>query len=281
MGGKNSFFRKPFGTGAGSVAQATGMESPDVEKAELSGADKVREKTFIDSIEGDIAGENESLAVAQYKQAQEDALRGSMALASSTKGVSNPALLSRNIANVQDNQGQELAQQSGQMRMQERQNALNSMNSYLAAKQGVALNNAQTQNQASASQTQATSNFLSSLGQAAAAAASGGSSGGASAASDEKLKKNIKPSSGVASEKVEEFLNALDSYNFEYKDEKHGQGEKTGIMAQDLEKSELGKQMVRDTPEGKMVDFGQGFAAILAAQAELKDQLDSLKKKKA
>jgi len=271
MGGKNSFFRKPLGTGAGSVAQATGMESPDVEKAELSGADKVREKTFIDSIEGDIAGENESLAVAQYKQAQEDALRGSMALASSTKGVSNPALLSRNIANVQDNQGQELAQQSGQMRMQERQNALNSMNSYLAAKQGVALNNAQIQNQASASQTQATSNFLSSLGQAAAA----------SAASDEKLKKNIKPSSGVASEKVEEFLNALDSYNFEYKDEKHGQGEKTGIMAQDLEKSELGKQMVRDTPEGKMVDFGQGFAAILAAQAELKDQLDSLKKKKA
>jgi len=156
------------------------------------------------------------------------------------------------------------------MRMQERQNALNNMNSYLAAKQGVALNNAQTQNQASASQTQATSNFISSLGQGAAAYA----------ASDEKLKKNIKPSSGVASEKVEEFLNALDSYNFEYKDEKHGQGEKTGIMAQDLEKSELGKQMVRDTPEGKMVDFGQGFAAILAAQAELKDQLDSLKKKK-
>jgi len=267
-GGKNSIINKPLGTGSGSVAQGIGLEQPGLAKGELSQADLGRDAMLTGQFENDIKGEGKSLAIEQYKAAQEDALKSSMALQGSVKGVSNPALLSRNVAAASDNQGQELAQQSALMRMQERQAALDSMNQYLAAKQGVALNNAKMQNQATTAANDRTAGIISSGGAALASL------------SDKNQKKNIKKADEEASERIGEFLDALDSYSFEYKDEKHGQGEKVGVMAQDLEKSSLGEQMVRDTPDGKMVDFGQGFAAILAAQAELKDELDKLKNKR-
>jgi hypothetical protein len=49
-----------------------------------------------------------------------------------------------------------------------------------------------------------------------------------------------------------------------------------GVMAQDLEKTTLGKQFVRDTPAGKLVDMGQGLAAILASQSYLNDRMKRL-----
>jgi len=93
--------------------------------------------------------------------------------------------------------------------------------------------------------------------------------------SDRRAKKNIK----VAKTKAQDFLDSLKAYSYEYKDPdspgaKHG--EILGIMAQDLEKTSLGKQMVRETPTGKMVDMGQGLAALLASQAYLNDQVKNL-----
>lgn len=270
MGGKNSFFKKPFGTGKGSVAQMTGMEQPDLPKYGLSKADQKRADNYVSTLEKDIAGDGPSLAIDQYKRAQEDANKNALALSQSTKGVSNPALLSRNVAMASDNQGQELAQASSTARMMERQNALNSMNSYLAAQRGVALNQQNMQFQAD----QGTMN------RQAGMIGAGGSAMATLAASDKNLKKDIKKSDSKASDKVSEFLDSLDSYTFEYKNKKHGKGEKSGVMAQDLEKSELGKQMVVDTPDGKMVDFAQGFGAILAAHAELNEEVKKLKKEK-
>jgi len=269
MGGKNSFFRKPFGTGKGSVAQMTGMETPELETPELSAADKKRASNLTDELEKDIAGESDSMAIQQYERAQQDNLKNAMALGQSTKGVSNPALLSRNVAEASKNQGQELAQASATARMQERQSALDAMNRYLAAQQGVALQNAQMQNQADQATMNRQSSFLGNAGMAAA-----------SYFSDENMKKNIKKSDSEATNKVDEFLNALESYTYEYKDEKNGKGEKSGVMAQDLEKSELGKQMVEDTKDGKMVDVSQGFSAMLASISELNKEIQEMKKKK-
>ena len=98
---------------------------------------------------------------------------------------------------------------------------------------------------------------------------------GAWLTSDRRAKKKIKP----AKTKAQEFLDSLKAYSYEYKDPdqpgaKHG--EMLGIMAQDLEKTSLGKQMVLDTPTGKMVDMGQGLAALLASQAYLNDQVKNL-----
>lgn len=109
----------------------------------------------------------------------------------------------------------------------------------------------------------------------------GGSSSAAVAASDEKNKTK----KGAGEDNIKEFLNAIKAHSFEYKDKMKnnplaGDGEYVGPMAQDLEKTELGKSMVIDTPEGKVVDYGKGFGAMLASQAMLNERLKKLEGKR-
>jgi hypothetical protein len=68
---------------------------------------------------------------------------------------------------------------------------------------------------------------------------------------------------------IDELLTILTPYTFQYKDQTYGAGKRFGIMAQDLEKSDVGKQFVIDTPVGKMVDFGKMMGLIVASQAYL------------
>lgn len=103
--------------------------------------------------------------------------------------------------------------------------------------------------------------------------------------SDESMKQapNSKKSKlPSASKEVNSFLDALSARQYEYKDPTApgaAPGERVGIVAQDLEKSKLGKTLVKDTPYGKMVDTVQGYGAILAAQAELNRRMKKLEKK--
>ena len=99
--------------------------------------------------------------------------------------------------------------------------------------------------------------------------------GYATKGSDIRMKTNISPGSG----EVESFLDALNSYKYEYKDENApgaDAGMFVGVMAQDLEKTAMGSSFVKDTPNGKMVDYGHGLAAILASQANIHDRLRNL-----
>lgn len=85
-------------------------------------------------------------------------------------------------------------------------------------------------------------------------------------------------------EKIQDFIDKLKAYQYEYKNKEHGEGEHASVMAQDLEKSELGKTAVMDTPEGKMVDYGKLAAPMLAHQVmmakKIEDLEDALKLKK-
>jgi len=91
--------------------------------------------------------------------------------------------------------------------------------------------------------------------------------------SDRNLKKDIRR----GDHSIEEFLNELSAFQYKYK---KGDGkDKLGVMAQDLEKSKLGKQMVLETPDGKMVDYGQGFSAMMAAIAYLNDKVKKVEGK--
>ena len=99
-----------------------------------------------------------------------------------------------------------------------------------------------------------------------------GALGAAFIASDKRLKKKIKP----GGDKMKAFLDALNVHDYEYKDKKHGKGRQVSVMAQELEKSDIGKQFVVETKIGKMVDYGKGFAAILASQAHLNKRLNAL-----
>lgn len=100
--------------------------------------------------------------------------------------------------------------------------------------------------------------------------------------SDVNLKKDIKPE-GKAGDKLTSFLEKLDPYTFEYKDKKEGEGERMGIMAQDLEKSPVGSAAVIEVDGVKRVDPSRLAMPMLAAQAEMikkiKDLEDKIKKR--
>jgi hypothetical protein len=104
--------------------------------------------------------------------------------------------------------------------------------------------------------------------------AAGGSAiaAGAASYSDERLKKDIKG----ADDKTYSFLDALNASKYRYKDEDLDDGERVSVMAQELEKSELGKGFVFETPRGKAVDYGKGLGTLLAAQSSLHKRLKAL-----
>jgi hypothetical protein len=105
-----------------------------------------------------------------------------------------------------------------------------------------------------------------------ASANSGVSGADVSAMSDERQKAGV--SNGDP--KLRSFYDALEAHSYRYKDPSApgaGEGRYVSPMAQELEKSDIGKTMVTDTPEGKMVDYGKGFGAMLAGQAEFHDRL--------
>ena len=88
--------------------------------------------------------------------------------------------------------------------------------------------------------------------------------------SDERVKTNIKS----GDKDLEEFLDALGVYSYEYKDPKYGEGRRISPMAQEIEKSPLGQAAISTNPEGyKMVDYGKLAGTQLAALALLLAQM--------
>lgn len=95
--------------------------------------------------------------------------------------------------------------------------------------------------------------------------------------SDERLKTNV--GNGVG--EIRAALDNLSPKSFEYKDGANGEGERLGIMAQDLEKSKYGKSIVQKDGDGmRMVDGGGGLNMALAAIADLHQRLKKFEGKK-
>lgn len=137
-----------------------------------------------------------------------------------------------------------------------------------AAKRGVAMSSSAGAGQA--------------LGQTAAAI------GGviATAASDRRVKRDIRPGerrlgellSSTSDERAKtdvheaarplgELLGAAGAHDYRYKDPgkpMRGEGRFVSPMAQELERTAIGRSMVRDTPDGKIVDYGKGLGAMLS-----------------
>jgi hypothetical protein len=101
------------------------------------------------------------------------------------------------------------------------------------------------------------------------------------AGSDERLKKDVKSGDKAAASFVEALSKSVKPKSFKYKDpEVQGEGERLGVMAQDLEKVPGGKQMVKKGADGmRYLDPASGFGAVLAAQAHLAERLKALESK--
>jgi hypothetical protein len=104
----------------------------------------------------------------------------------------------------------------------------------------------------------------------------GGQILGAMAMSDERVKTDI----ADADEDIDAMLDALRAKRYRYKDEeRHGFGERAGIMAQDLERSRAGRAVVVEIPDGKAIDLSKAVSAALAASARLNARLRKVEAK--
>ena len=95
--------------------------------------------------------------------------------------------------------------------------------------------------------------------------------------SDENSKENKKAVQDSGG-KIDEFLSKLDPYTFEYKNKDLG-SKQMGVMAQDLEKSEVGSAAVREVNGVKQVDPSHLTMPILAAQSDMFKRIKELEDK--
>lgn len=93
-----------------------------------------------------------------------------------------------------------------------------------------------------------------------------GSSAAMMAFSDERLKTDVTP---VSKSELAEMKKHLKAYSFKYVSPEYGHGDWVGVMAQDLEKSKLGKTLVVEDANGlKQIDIRKVMSLFLATMAE-------------
>jgi hypothetical protein len=110
--------------------------------------------------------------------------------------------------------------------------------------------------------TQMTGSLIGAGGQAL-----GGYLGGAAMFSDKNLKTNIEP---ISKEDLQELKDAIKPYKFNYTSDEYGAGDWIGVMAQDIEKTKLGKSIVQENEQGlKYLDGNKVMSLFLATMAEL------------
>lgn len=98
----------------------------------------------------------------------------------------------------------------------------------------------------------------------------GGAIGAAAVKSDRKAKTGIKKASAG---EVDDLLSALEAWTYRYKKPQDGEGKRMGPMAQELERSSLGKGMVKRGPDGdKVVDTGALTMALAGAVARMRKE---------
>lgn len=260
MGGKNSFWRKPGGTT---------FSTPKMKGFELSPEMVQHEKAMLDRQAAIASGAAPSIAQMQMNRNVDQTNRAALAMASSQRGASNPALAFRQAQIMGQEAQMQGAQEGAMMAEQERRQADQMIAQQAAAQRGVALQQSMANQQAQAQASAGNKQMISGL------AAAGGQM---AMASDERVKTDI-GSAPNASQAIEAFVNAIKPHTYKYKNAEDGTGEKMGVMAQDLEKTAVGKTMVDEAPDGtKMVDTNKAIGVILAGMADMNKKLKKLEK---
>lgn len=268
---------------------------------------------LLTQLQAQAAGTGPSIAQNQLKMGQEAALAQNLALANSARGGANP-MAARAALQQNAQQAGGMAMDAANLRMAEQQQAQALLGQVtgqgragdlgtqqlaqqgaiaqqdLAAKYAQMGMSAQQANQQAAIdlaklqqdaglgwanlglQSQIAQNAL--LGNTLQGAA-GAMAGLGTMFSDKKLKKNVKK----ADEEIRDLLGKIVPSSYEYKDPKHGSGKFISPMAQDLQRSKLGKELVEKKPEGLAVNYGANLGLILAAQASLHKRLEKLETK--
>lgn len=275
------------------IGQYTNMQSPQLQM----GNDPFRQAQLqqMGQLQGVASGQQQGAGELAAQRQYAQAMAAQQAQARMARG-GNAALAYRNAANQSAALGSTAAGMGQQAAMQDQANAQGVLSQVGAAGRGADINvaNANAGFQQNTNQLNSGNylQFLNQLNQTnmtkynadlgigaqregADAAKTGGliSGLGAAIASDERLKTEVTD----ASADIDAMLDGLRGpVGWKYKDSKFGEGRWDGAMAQDLEKSEAGKRVVRDTPEGKMLDIPKTVSMTLATSARLHERLRKL-----
>lgn len=93
--------------------------------------------------------------------------------------------------------------------------------------------------------------------------------------SDRRTKQDIKP----ATKEALEMLDKLEPSSWKYKDKKHGEGEWSGVMAQDLARSKMGRSMLIEKDGYMAIDSKKALSAALSALAAMRQREKMMEKK--
>lgn len=252
-------------TNAANAANATQQYMYDTTRADNEPWRQVGQRALTQLESGNVFGEGGFQADPGYQFRLSEGQRAIDA-AASARGMRNSGAALKELARY----GQDFASN-------EYNNAYNRQYNRISALAGIGQSaNAQTQAAGSNYANNVSSNQIG-LGnaqasnQTAAANRFGGLLGqGATAAaiyySDERLKTDIKP---IPKEDLDEMRSHLKAFYFKYKSDEYGVGQWGGVMAQDLEKSKLGKTLVvHDEAGNKMIDMKKVLSMFLATMAE-------------
>ena len=268
------------------MKKVTGLEETEIPAAykpnEEAFKDTAAQKSYTQYLQNQYQGKSgpsvaENLLSAQTQKTNEQ-LAGAIG---STRGVQNPALLAREAARIAATQAQGAAGQGAALRAQETLGAQEAYADQLARQQTNLMNLEAMKGNIAAGQQQMA--FQAAEGasgrrqQLLAGMGAGAATIGA-AKSDIRVKKNIEPATAQAKDYLDfqyrKMLDQVDPYTYDYKSDEYGRGKQLGVMAQDLEKSPLGKGMVK-TKDGKK-EINANISTILAGQAVLNDRLNKI-----
>lgn len=276
------------------VGQYTNMQAPQLQM----GDDPFRRAQLaqMQQLQGIASGQQQGAGELAVQRQAANAQAMQQAQARMARG-GNAALAYRNAANQQAAIGSNAAGMSQQAADQDQMNAQGLMGQVGASGRGSDINVANANAGFQQNMNQLNSGnylqFLNQLNQqnqnkynadlgiggqreGADAAKTGGliSGVGAAIASDERLKTDVTDARGD----IDRMLDGLRGpVGWKYKEPaKHGDGRWTGVMAQDMERSEAGRRVVRDTPDGKMLDIPRAVSTTLAASARLHERLRAL-----
>ena len=260
-------------------------------------------KSFAGTLRARAAGQMPSQAELQLQAGQQ---RAQQSLQSALAGLRGrqAGLGVRGLQQQFAEQGQVLSQQAAQLRAAEQAGAEQQLAQFLAQRaqleagaQGLSLQEALMRQQALAQLQQLRGADTLARQQAAMGAAAGarqsqmaglggllgavGSIGASLAtpaaapaafASDENLKTDIEPAKAEA----KRFLDELTAYTFKYKNDDEPM---MGVMAQDAEKSKMGKYLVETKKSKKVLNGKKTMSAMLASLAYLNDRVNELENK--
>lgn len=278
----------------------------DYAAQQLYGGPSAQANEYQNILKAQMEGKGPSVAQEMLNQQSDKTAAQAAGLMGSARGVQNPALLAKQAAQQGAELSQQQAGQAATLRAQEMGAATGAYGQQLGQQEqlglqkGAALSGAQnTQQQAGIQGAQAEMNMNAANVAGANAAAGeakkaqmGAISGIASMAmmSDKNAKKDIKGGSGAmesfldslssqppeAIAGLQNFLDTLNPYEYKYKQDRlaDGNADHLGVMAQDVEKSPVGKPMVKNTAEGKKIKPDAG--TILAAAAYNNDRIKDL-----